>query len=188
MQAAEPGEFGVLEAWNGTEYAVLRAVLQLGLEADDVVERAELVVLAQLHDGIGFYGRVPRIGPPYRLPRSVPPRLAAAFSHHFDRQAAVEIGRIGLPVLEVDLLAGQQRIDKRIVLLLGHRAVDVIGAGAAGPDLVVARLKPRYRHVDGILVHDRRDCIEERQRVLVGEPANRIRQRRRGEGAGGDDD
>ena len=54
MQAAEPGEFGVLEPGNGAEHALLRAVLQLGLEADDVVERAELVVLAQLHDGVGF--------------------------------------------------------------------------------------------------------------------------------------
>src|SRR6185436_16986021 len=49
MQAAEPGEFGVLEARNGAEHALLRAIVQLGLEADDVVERAELVVLAQLH-------------------------------------------------------------------------------------------------------------------------------------------
>ena len=32
----------------------LLAVLQLGLEADHVVERAELVVLAQLHDGVGL--------------------------------------------------------------------------------------------------------------------------------------
>src|SRR6185312_9765156 len=54
MQAAEPGEFGVLEARNGTEYALLRAVVQLGLKTDHVVERAELVVLAQLHDGVGL--------------------------------------------------------------------------------------------------------------------------------------
>src|SRR6266699_2027534 len=26
VQAAEPGEFGVLEAWNGTEHALLRAI------------------------------------------------------------------------------------------------------------------------------------------------------------------
>jgi hypothetical protein len=57
MQAAEPGELGVLQPGNGAEHAHLLAVLQLGLEADHVVERAELVVLAQLHDGIGLHRR-----------------------------------------------------------------------------------------------------------------------------------
>ena len=57
MQAAEPGELGVLEAreWCGTR--ALLAVLQLGLEADHVVERAELVVLAKLHDRVGLHRR-----------------------------------------------------------------------------------------------------------------------------------
>ena len=114
-------------------------------------------------------------------------RLGATLRHHLDRQAAVEIGRVGLPFLEVDLLAGDQRRNEGVVLLLRHRAVDVIGAGAAGADLVVARLKPRHRHVDGILVHDRRDRVEERERVLVGELADRVGQRCRGEGAGRND-
>src|SRR5437763_14184741 len=61
VQAAEPGEFGVLEARNGPEHALLCAIVQLGLEADDVVERAELVVLAQLYDGVGLERRVMRI-------------------------------------------------------------------------------------------------------------------------------
>ena len=34
---------------------VLLAVLQLGLEADHVEQRAELVVLAQLHDRVGLH-------------------------------------------------------------------------------------------------------------------------------------
>ena len=188
MQAAEPGELGVLEPRNGAEHALLRAMLQLGLEADDVVERAELVVLAQLHDRVGLDGRIVRIGEPDRLHRAVAQRFVAALGHHLDRQAAVEIGRVGLPFLEVDLLALEQRGDEGVVLLLRHRAVDVVGAGAAGPDLVVARLEPGHIHVDGIAVHDRRDRIEERQRVLVGQLADGIRQRRRGEGAGRDDD
>ena len=107
MQAAEPGEFGVLEAWNGAEHPLLRAIVQLGLETDDVVERAKLVVLPQLHDGVGLDGRVVRIGQPDRLHRPVPQRLVAALGHHFDRQAAVEIGRAGFPILEIHLLAGQ---------------------------------------------------------------------------------
>ena len=188
MQAAEPGELGVLEPGNGAEDALLRAVLQLGLEADHVVERAELVVLAQLHDGVGLYRRIVRIGEADRLHRPVAQRLAAALGHHLDRQAAVEIGRVGLPFLEVDLLARDQRVDEGVILLFGHRAIDVVGAGAAGTDLVVARLEPRHRHVDGIPMHDRRDRIEKRQRVLVGQFADGVGQRRRGEGAGRDDD
>ena len=37
-------------------------------------------------------------------------------------------------------------------------------------------------------MHDRRDGVEERQRVLAGQRADRVGQRGRGEGAGGDDD
>ena len=54
VQAAEPRELGPLQARNGAEDARLLAVLQLGLEADHVEQRAELVVLAQLHDGVGL--------------------------------------------------------------------------------------------------------------------------------------
>ena len=187
MQPAEPGEFRILEPGNAAEHALLRAMLQLGLETDDVVERAELVVLAQLHDRVRLYGRIVGIGQADRLHRPVPQRLAAALRHHLDRQATVEIRRVGFPIFEVDLFASQERVDKGVVLFLGHRAVDVIRAGAAGPDLVVARLEPCDLHVDGIPVHDRRDGIEERQRAFVGEFADRIRQRRRGEGAGRDD-
>ena len=58
MQAAEPRELGVLQTGNGAEDALLRAVVQLGLETDDVVERAELVVLPQLDDGVGLDRRI----------------------------------------------------------------------------------------------------------------------------------
>ena len=72
MQAAEPGELGLLQPRNGAEDTLLRAILQLGLESDHVIERAKLVVLAQLHDGVRLYGRVMRIGEPNRFHRSVP--------------------------------------------------------------------------------------------------------------------
>ncbi len=176
MQAAEPGKFGVLEPGNGAEDALLCAVFQFGLEADHVVERAKLVVLTQLHDGVGLHGRIVRIGQPDRFHRPVTQRFVAALGHHFDRQAAVEVGRIGFPFLEVGLLARDQRVDEGVILLFGQRAIDVVGAGAAGAHLVVARLKPRHRHIDGIPVHDRGDRIEERQRALVGQFADGVGQ------------
>ncbi len=118
----------------------------------------------------------------------MPQCFAAALGHDLDRQAAIEVGRVGFPLLEVGLFAGDQRIDEAVVLLFCQGAIDVIGAGAAGADLVVARLEPRRRHVDGIPVDDRGDRIEERQRILVGELADGLREWRGGEGPGRDDD
>src|SRR5438105_13797391 len=54
VQPAEPREFGALESRNGAENALLRTVFQLSLKTDHIVERAELVVLAKLHDSVGF--------------------------------------------------------------------------------------------------------------------------------------
>jgi hypothetical protein len=54
----------VLEARNPPEDIGLRAILHLGLEAHDVVERAERVVAAQLDDGIGLHvGRCGFVSP-----------------------------------------------------------------------------------------------------------------------------
>ena len=47
-------------------------------------------------------------------------------------------------------------LDEYFVLLLVHRAVDIIGTCP----LVVARLEPRFIKVNTIFVYDRRDCIK----------------------------
>ena len=54
MKAAEAGELGPFQARNGAEDARLLAMLELGLEAHHVEQRAEPIVLAQLHDRIGL--------------------------------------------------------------------------------------------------------------------------------------
>ena len=128
MQAAEPGEFSVGEAGDGAEDADLFRMLQLGLKTDHVEQRAELVVLAQLHDGVGLYRRPMRVGEAERLHRTVSQGFAATFRHHFDRQAAVEIRRRRLEIAEADFLAGEKRIDEGVVLVVRQRAIDVIGA------------------------------------------------------------
>src|SRR5206468_5886700 len=79
MQAAEAGKFGLLQPRNGAEDALLLAVFQLRLEADDVVERAELVVLAQLHDRVGLGAGIVRIGEHDWLHRSVASVLGSSF-------------------------------------------------------------------------------------------------------------
>ena len=95
---------------------------------------------------------------------------------------------MSLPFVERDLVAGEERIDEGAVLLARQRAVDVVGASAAGAFLVVARLEPGDVKIDGVAMHDRRDRVEERERVGAGAPPYRFRQRRRRERPGSDDD
>ena len=103
-----------------------------------------------------------RIGQAEWLHRAVAQRLAAALGHHFDRQAAVEIRRRRLEIVERDFVAGEQRVDEGVVLFARQRTIDVVGAGAAGAGLVVARLKPGDIEIDRVAVNDRRDSVEER--------------------------
>ncbi len=182
VQAAEPRELGPLQPRDGAEHLDLGAVLQLRLEAHHVVERAERVVLAELDDAVGLDERIARVGQPDRLHRPVPQRFAAALGHDLDGQAAVEIGR-ALPLLERRGLAGQQGVDEGLVLVAVERAVDVVEAVAAGPDLVVARLVPGLVEVDRVLVDDRRDGVEEGEVLLAADLRDGLRQPRRGQRA-----
>ena len=126
VQPAEPGELGALQPGDHAEDARLLAVPQLRLEADHVVERAERIVLAQLHDGMRPLSGA-RVAQADRLHRPQAQRVRAARRHDLDRQAALEIRRRFLPFVELGLLAGQQRRDERLVLLAVERAVDVVG-------------------------------------------------------------
>ena len=183
MQAAEAGEFGGLQAGDGGEQALLFAVGHLGLEADHVVERAQGIVLAQLDDGGGLVLRVMGVGQADRLHRPIRQCLAAPFGHHLDRQAAFEVGRVRLPLLEVHSLGFQKRINKCLELLAAERAVDVVRAGA----LVVAGLEPGLVEIDAVFVDDRGNGIEKGQGLGAGQLADAVGQAGRGQRAGGDD-
>ena len=71
MHAAEAGELGRLQAGNPAENANLLGMLELGLEPDQVVERAQRVVLAQLDHRMGLLRRFVRIGQPDRFQRPI---------------------------------------------------------------------------------------------------------------------
>src|SRR3546814_15880818 len=79
-----------------------------------------------------------------------------------DLQAALEVGRRLFPLLEIGLLAGDERGDESLVLRLVERAVHVVGGAAAGAGLVVARLHPGLGEVDRLLVDEigRASCRE----------------------------
>ena len=71
--------------------------------------------------------------------------------------------------MEDGLVAGDQRVDEGVILLARQRAIDVVGAGAAGPGLVVARLEPGLVEIDRVAMHDRGDGVEKGERVFAGE-------------------
>ncbi len=158
-------------------------MLQLGLEAHHVPQGTERIVLAELHHSIGPPAGA-RIAETHGLHRSEAQCVFAARRHHFDREAALEVGRGGFPLLELGFFAGQQRGDEGAILRLVERAVDVIGAVA----FVVTRLHPRHRHVDALAIHHRRNRIEEGKRLFAGVRADRVREGGRGERSGGNDD
>ena len=108
MEPAEPCELGALETGDGAEHARLLAMFELGLEADHVPQRAERIVLAKLHYGVGLHAGLTRVGETDRLHRTVAKRVGAPLRHHLDGEAALEIGCRGFEVLERGLLRGEQ--------------------------------------------------------------------------------
>ena len=131
--------------------AALLAVFQLGLEADHVEQRAERVVLAELHDGVGLHRRAGAdwSGRPASSGRGAASRGRARPS---PRSAGSRRNRAcRLPLLELGLVSPASSASMKASYCASvQRAVDVVGAGAARARLVVARLEPGDVHVDGI--------------------------------------
>ncbi len=162
-------------------------MLQLGLEAHHVPQGAERIVLPQLDHRIGLLVRLVGVGQADGLHGPVAQGFAAPLGHDLDGQAAVEIGDV-LPVLELGLRPGQQGVDKGLVLVPVHGAVDIGRSVAAGAYLVIAGLAPADVHVHRLQRHDGRNGVEEGQLALAGQVEDCLRQGRRGERAGGDND
>src|SRR3569623_3303025 len=102
-------------------------MFELGLKPDDVPQLAAGIVLAELDDGIGpAPGAL--IVEPDPLHRTEPQRLRPALRHHFDLYAAFDIGRVLFPLTKFALFAVDQPLDKGMILVTIHRAVDVIMA------------------------------------------------------------
>ena len=186
MDAAKPGKAGILQARNHPEHLRLCAVFHLGLESDDIVQRAQGIVAAQLDHGIGLFLGLVGVGQAHGLHRAVAQGLAATLCHDLDGQAAVEVSR-GFALVELGLVGGQQGVDEGLVFVAVHRAVDIgllLGQRLA---LVIAGLFPRDRHVDRVGMHDGRDGVKERQRLGARHATDRPRQRVRGQGPRGHD-
>ena len=186
MDAAQPGEAGVLKSGDHAEDLGLRAVFHLRLEADDVVQRSQGVIPPKLDHRVGFFPRLVGVRQPDRLHRAVAQGVAAALGHDLDGQAAVEIAR-RLALAELGLLGGQKGVDEGVVFVARHGAVDIGGPLLLGLALVIAGLPPGHAHVDGVGMDDGGDGVEEGERVGPGFRRDGLPQGGRGQRAGGDD-
>ena len=65
------------------------------------------------------------------------------------------------PSREFGFFGAAKRVDEGIVLVFVHRAIEVGGALFLGFAFVIARLHPRFAHVDAVMVDDRGDGIKE---------------------------
>src|SRR3546814_15699886 len=109
-------------------------MLELGLEADHVPQRAERIVLTELDNGPGPAAGA-RIVESDTLHRAKAQRFDPALGHHLDRHAALEIGRVGLPILERGLFSLAQPLDEGELLLLLSPAAAIILSAAARPHI-----------------------------------------------------
>ena len=102
-------------------------MLELGLETDNVPQSAERIVLTQLDDGISALACA-GVAQTEGLHRAVAQGLRPSQRHHFDRHAAFEIRSVFFPFAKLGLLAVQQALHEREILVLFQWAVDVIVA------------------------------------------------------------
>ena len=148
----------------------------MGLAADQIVQRAVCVVAAQLQDRIRIlagFGVRQTDG----LENAEPQRVKAAACVNLDGHAALE----HLGVLEAVhrcFLGGGQRVPKRLVLLAGERAVDVIRRALAVAGSFVCGI-----HVDALSRDDRRGGIVKVQEITADLGVDGVKQRIRGQRA-----
>ena len=176
---AVAGELRVFQAGDHAEHALLLAPLEPGLEAHQIVVGGGLVLLAQLHHGVGLSARA-RVDQPHGLQRAVGQRLAAPGGQDLHGETALE-HQLLLEVVQRGQLGLCQCVVEGVVFVLGHGAVQVVAA------LVIAALAEDLRHVQRIRRHDGRGGVEEVQRGRAGQLFQRAAERLVCQRAGGHD-
>ena len=180
MHHAVAGELGVLKPRDHREHPLLLAPLEARLEAHQVVQRGLGVLLPELHHGVGFLPRA-GIDEPHRLQRSESQRLAAPGGQYLHGQAALE-HQLLFKVVQLRQLRADQRVVEGVVLVLGHRAVEVV----VRPPAVTGGAED-LGHVQRFRGDDGRGGVEEVQRLHAGVARDGIAKRRVGQRPGGDD-
>ncbi len=167
MHLAVTHELGLLQPGDHAENALLFRVGQVGLEADQIVQAAGQVVLAQLDHG----ERPPagaRVLQAHGAHGAVGQRHFTPAGYHLHRQAALEILVPAGPHTLIELLLEGAQLDafgagqgfaEAVVFFLGEGAVDVILVRLEA--FGVAGSPEGNLHVDRFGRNDRRDGVEE---------------------------
>ena len=179
MHHAIAGVGGIFQSGNHAEHPPLLGKLQPCLEADDVVQRTGLVVLAELHHGKGLAPGA-GIAEPHRLHGAEGQHHPAPAGHGFHRHAALEHPGF-LKAVHLGGLRRKQRVHEGVVFLLGHGAVEVI----VSP--VVARLAEDSVHVQGFKGDDGGRRVIEIERSQPRQSGDGLGHGVGGQGPGGDD-
>ena len=169
MQAAVAQKLRLLKTGNHAKHPLLLPVGQFSLESHEVVTGAMGVFRPELYHSIGSLTRL-GILKAHRLQRTELHSLAAPFGHHLDGDTTFEVGGL-FEFFRLDFLSRKQRVIEGVIGRLVHRTVEIVI-----PTLVITGCEKYDIHIDGIGIHDRRDCIVKIQMRRMGQLRNRFRQ------------
>ena len=166
MDPAKARKISVFKSRYAPQHLCLGAIFHFGLKSDNIIQRSQSVVAAQLHHRIGFDIAM-GVGEADGFHRTKAQGFAPSFCHDLNWQTAVKIPR-GLPLVKFGFFCCKQGVNKGFILIARHWAVDISFAFFFGLALIIARLHPRFGHINAVIINDRRNCIEKGQRVFAG--------------------
>ena len=167
MNSAQSGKLSLLKAWNHAQDSGLCAIFHLGLKSDDIKQCAQSIVPAQLHHGVRLIVWIMGVAQPNRFHGTKAKGFAATFGHDLNRKAAVKIPSC-FTGFKLGFFSVEKRIDKGLILLFVHRAIEIGCALFFCVALIIARLHPGAVHVDAIGIYDRSNCIKKGQGLCAG--------------------
>ena len=179
MHDAVAHKLRVFERRDHGKHALLLAPFEVGLAADQIIQRALRVVAPQLEHCIGVPAGL-GVGQADGLEDAKAHGVVPAAGVDLDGHAALEHQLVLKPVYGCFLGRGQ-RVPERVVLLLRKRAVDVVRRAFA-----VARGDIGGTHVNALRGHDGRGRVKKVQELPAHLAVDRVEQRVRGQRAGRD--
>ena len=146
---AIPGKDRVFQTGDHREYPLLFREFEVGLEADDVVEGAGLILPAQLDRCPGTVTGF-RVPEPHRLERAEPHGISAPAGHNFNGHTALIDLEVPLfKLLELHALGVCQFLGELLIALLVKGAVDIVIVSPTVPGS-----KEHLVHIDAGRLHN----------------------------------
>ena len=124
MNRSVPQKIRVLQPWDHSKDALLLRVGQTRLKTNQVVSRAVYVFSAQLHHSVRPTPCT-WIGKAYGFHWAKGQYAISPIRHHFNWQTAFKVFRLFKRV-RFHFAACANRMQKRVILFLVHRTVDVV--------------------------------------------------------------